>query len=90
MPVAARQRLNRVVWELKPGIKDRRRTLFISGSHKTAYAAPDSALETDSPLRERMLSIMCGPSTGLSACAVAQGREYKTTFVPIGQSAAID
>ena len=42
--------LTRVVWELNPVKYREGGTLFISGSHKSAYPAPDSAFAEDSPI----------------------------------------
>jgi len=45
--------LTRVVWELNPVEETDGATLFISGSHKAAFTAPNSATGLDSPLWDR-------------------------------------
>lgn len=44
--------LTRVVWELNPVAKEDGGTLFVNGSHKSAYTLPPSILEQESPLWE--------------------------------------
>lgn len=60
IPGKARCGLTRVVWELNPVKRTDGATLFISGSHKAAYSAPNSALDIDSPLWE---SYDCPPGS---------------------------
>jgi hypothetical protein len=50
IPGKAFSGLTRVVWELNPVEKGDGGTLFITASHKSAYAAPESAYELNSPL----------------------------------------
>ncbi|MEM7127542.1 MAG: phytanoyl-CoA dioxygenase family protein [Chloroflexota bacterium] len=51
-PGKANAGLVRVLWELAPVVKDRGGTLFISGSHKAAFRAPESAWDPSSSLWE--------------------------------------
>ena len=50
IPGKAQCGLTRVVWELEEVEAGDGGTLFLSGSHKSAYAAPDTARQPDSPL----------------------------------------
>jgi len=52
IPGKAYSGLTRVVWELNPVEKGDGGTLFISGSHKSAYTAPASVNDPNSPLWE--------------------------------------
>lgn len=50
LPGKAHSGLTRVVWELNEVEEGDGGTLFISGSHKAAFTAPESAYSPDSPL----------------------------------------
>ena len=50
IPGKAQCGLTRAVWELNDVDKGDGGTLFLTGSHKSAYAAPDTARRADSPL----------------------------------------
>jgi hypothetical protein len=52
VPGKAHAGLTRVVWELNPVEKGGGGTLFVSGSHKAALAAPESIQDRHSPLWE--------------------------------------
>jgi hypothetical protein len=52
IPGKAHAGLTRVVWELNPVEKDGGGTLFVSGSHKAAFTAPESIQDRRSPLWE--------------------------------------
>ena len=52
IPGRAFSGLTRVVWELTPVVKGRGGTLLASGSHKAAYAAPESVQDPDSEVWE--------------------------------------
>lgn len=49
-PGHAHTALTRAVWELNPVIEKAGGTLFVTGSHKAAFSAPESIREMDSPL----------------------------------------
>ena len=49
-PGLARSGLTCVLWELNQVEEGAGGTLFIDGSHKTAFLAPDSVMTSDSPL----------------------------------------
>ncbi len=50
IPGKAHSGLTRVVWELNPVKKGQGGTLFITGSHKAVYTAPQSIIDPESPL----------------------------------------
>ena len=50
IPGKAYSGLTRVVWELAPVQKGKGGTLVVSGSHKAAYAAPESIHDPNSPI----------------------------------------
>ena len=52
IPGKANAGLTRVVWELNPVEKGTGGTLFVSGTHKGVYAAPDSVRDPSSPIWE--------------------------------------
>nr|HMN31148.1 phytanoyl-CoA dioxygenase family protein [Caldilineaceae bacterium] len=52
IPGKANAGLTRVVWELNPVEKGQGGTLFITGSHKAVYTAPEAINDPDSPIWE--------------------------------------